>query len=119
MTSKTVVTTERVFDHMNANYASGPDSRPINELFLRSIRNYASDRLQHTGFVFLNEVYALFGFPPTRQGASLGWVRISNADSVDVEIEYLSFNDFKVVFHTDGDISHHLPNDTILESDKS
>ena len=42
--------------------------------FLRSQQQYANDLLQSNGYLFLNEVYEMLGFKPTKAGQVVGWV---------------------------------------------
>lgn len=45
-----------------------------NRFFLMQVQNWANDRLQHKGHLFLNEVYDALGIDRTREGQELGWV---------------------------------------------
>lgn len=62
----------------NANWDK---NRLFNITFLRFKENEFNDRLEKKGIVFLNEVYDALGFPPTKAGAVVGWVR-GHGDSV-------------------------------------
>lgn len=42
--------------------------------YLVNVQNWANDRLQREGFLFLNEVYEALGIPKTCAGQSVGWV---------------------------------------------
>lgn len=42
--------------------------------FLRTQQNIANDRLHKYGYVYLNEVYDMLGFPKTNAGQVVGWV---------------------------------------------
>lgn len=59
------------FDESCPNYERNPE---MNLMFLKHQEQYANDKLQMQGHLFLNEVYDLIGFPHTRAGAVTGWV---------------------------------------------
>ncbi len=61
----------RLFDEANANWSKNPGS---NLMFLRSQQNYANDKLRADGYLFLNDVYRMLGFPATSEGQIVGWV---------------------------------------------
>ena len=53
-------------------------------MFLRHQQNYANDILKNRGYLFLNEVYDMLGFPRTKYGQIVGWVydeKNSNGDN--------------------------------------
>ena len=45
-----------------------------NAMFVKSIQNWANDKLKANGMLFLNEVYEALGIPPTKAGQIVGWV---------------------------------------------
>lgn len=61
----------RVFEATNNNWSPNPST---NLFWLRSQENYANEKLQADGFLFLNDVYQMLGFPRTSEGQILGWV---------------------------------------------
>lgn len=53
----------------------GWDENPEYSLmFLRAQQQYANDKLQAQGYLFLNDVYELFGIPKTQAGQVVGWL---------------------------------------------
>lgn len=42
--------------------------------YLKNVQNWANNRLQSEGFLFINEVYEALGIPKTCAGQSVGWV---------------------------------------------
>lgn len=51
-----------------------------NFMFVKQIQNWANDRLDSKGHVFLNEVYEMLGMQKTRAGQSVGWVKDGDGD---------------------------------------
>lgn len=45
-----------------------------NLMFLRRQQDYANERLQTKGYLFLNEVYDMLGIPKTQTGQVVGWI---------------------------------------------
>ena len=62
-----------------------------NEFFLKAQQNYANQKLQTTGHVFLNEIYDMLGVERTKEGAVVGWVKDHGDNYVDFDI-YNPFN---------------------------
>jgi hypothetical protein len=62
---------------------TGWDKNPEYSLmYLKNVQNWANNRLQAEGRLFLNEVYEALGIPKTKAGQSVGWVYDeSNPDS--------------------------------------
>lgn len=61
----------KIFDEYNRNWKNNPNS---NLLFLRSQQRYATDLLRLQGYLFLNDVYEMLGFDPTKEGQVVGWI---------------------------------------------
>lgn len=68
------------FDSTNVNWDRNP---AFNKMFLNAQQQMLTDRLRARGCLFLNEVYDSLGFPPTTEGALLGWVVGMGDDYVD------------------------------------
>jgi len=67
----------RFFDETNQNWNK---VREYNPLFLRCQQDYANDRLNAKGYLFLNEVYDALGMRRTSAGAVVGWIRYGDGD---------------------------------------
>lgn len=69
-----------VFDENNNNWQRG--NRELNYLWLKNMQNWANDRLNARGYVYLNEVYSWLGIPEVPAGQVVGWLHkdLSNGD---------------------------------------
>lgn len=45
-----------------------------NLMFLKHQQNYANEKLQKQGYLFLNDVYDMLGIPKTKAGQIVGWI---------------------------------------------
>lgn len=45
----------------------------LNLIFLKRQQNYANEKLQRQGYLFLNDVYEMLGIPKTQAGQIVGW----------------------------------------------
>lgn len=45
-----------------------------NKSFLRQMEAWANNKLQTQGFLYLNDVYEMLGFPKTKMGQVVGWI---------------------------------------------
>ena len=61
----------KCFDECSTAWRKTPE---YNLQFLRFQQQYANDRLQARGHLFLNEVYDSLGLPHTKAGSVVGWV---------------------------------------------
>lgn len=61
----------KIFDEYNRNWKSNPNA---NLMFLRAQQRYANDMLRLQGYLFLNDVYEMLGFDPTKEGQIVGWI---------------------------------------------
>lgn len=61
----------RIFDPANFNWSKSPGS---NISFLKTQQSFANNKLRSEGFVFLNDVYEMLGFPRTSEGQIVGWI---------------------------------------------
>lgn len=92
----------RVFDDTNLNCGKTPE---LSRAWLRGQQNYANDLLHAHGYLFLNTVYRMLGFPETEAGQIVGWID-GMGDS------YVSFGMFDVL--TPGYTNDHRF-DTVIE----
>lgn len=60
----------RFFDETSSAWTKTPE---WNRLFVESQQQWANDRLNAYGFIFLNEVYEALGMPRTQAGQIVGW----------------------------------------------
>ena len=74
----------RFFDESNPNWTANAE---YNLAFLRSIQNFANDRLRINGHLFLNDVYDMLGYDHTSPGQVVGWVMDKN-DGKDHFIDF-------------------------------
>ena len=45
-----------------------------NRMFIQQIQNWANNKLQTEGFLYLNDVYEMLGFDKTKAGQVVGWI---------------------------------------------
>ena len=60
------------FEESNWNFTGSPDA---NRHFLTITQSICDDMLNSRGYLFLNEVYDKLGFPRTKAGQIVGWVK--------------------------------------------
>lgn len=76
----------RMFDKYHEHWEP---SYKQNIFYLNSVIQWLEMRLQHNGFVFLNEMYEYMGYEPTEAGTQVGWVK--DAHLVKEGDGYISF----------------------------
>lgn len=64
---------QRIFDKENPVWHN---DKELSRYFLEVTHNWLKDMVELRGWVTLNEVYALLGFPNTPEGAVIGWDEI-------------------------------------------
>lgn len=74
-----------LFDSSNKNWQKG--NRELNLLFLKNMQNWANDRLNSRGYVYLNEVFSWMGFPEVPAGQVVGWLH-KDFDNGDGYIDF-------------------------------
>lgn len=86
----------RCFDESNPYYKK---SAEYNKSFLLCREAEANKRLQHRGYMFLNEVYEMLGFPTIEQGHMVGWIYDKDNPIGDNQISFGMFDADKPVNH--------------------
>lgn len=61
----------RIFDEYCVGWEKNAE---INKSFLLQQQSYANRKLQEQGYLFLNDVYEMLGYPKTAAGQVVGWV---------------------------------------------
>ena len=61
-----------------------------NMMFVKQIQNWANDRLQSKGYLYLNEVYEMLGIQRTKAGQVVGWLYNGDGDN------YVDFGIFDI-----------------------
>lgn len=57
-----------------------------NLYFLKCQQNYANDKFNEQGYLFLNDVYDMLGIPKTKAGQVVGWIKGNGDDFIDFGI---------------------------------
>lgn len=83
----------RLFDECNPNWNPRPEK---NLTFLRQQQNFANDKLHADGFLFLNDVYRMLGFPRTSDGQIVGWIYDPNKN--EEGDNYVDFGIYKELY---------------------
>lgn len=80
----------RFFDETCKGYeVNCPD---YNRMTLRSVQNFANDKLHADGYIFLNDVYDELGIPRTKMGQIVGWVDKSENGDGYVDFRVIETN---------------------------
>lgn len=102
VTTKTIQTVEGCSDY--ARYFEAGTSpywekeSAYNEMFIAAQQNYANDKLQANGYLFLNDVYESLGFEKTKAGQIVGWVYDPENPNGD---NYIDFGMMNIHRHED------------------
>ena len=75
----------KFFDELNPNWTKDPSA---NLFFLKAQEQFANDKFQAQGYLFLNDVYDSLGIPRTSFGQLVGWFKGNGGD------EYIDFGIF-------------------------
>ena len=79
----------RIYDDGCNGWTKDPE---LNLAFLKNQQNYADDRLKARGYLFLNEVYDILGFPRTKAGQVVGWIYDEEHPIGDNFVDFGIFN---------------------------
>ena len=85
----------RIFDEANINWSRKPSD---NLTFIKSQQCFANDKLRAEGFLFLNDVYQMLGFPRTSEGQIVGWIWDPNDEIDDGGDNLVDFGIFSNAF---------------------
>ena len=67
----TIDDTSKIWYEGNPGWTKDPE---FNLMYLKKQQAYANDLLKSRGYLFLNEVYEILGFPRTAAGQQIGWI---------------------------------------------
>jgi hypothetical protein len=79
----------QIFDESNPYWEKDSD---YNLMFLRAQQNYANNKLIANGYLFLNDVYEMLGFPKTKAGQVVGWTYRKNQPNGDNYVDFGIFD---------------------------
>lgn len=82
-----------------------------NRYYLQQQQNYCNQRLKSRGYLYLNEVYELLGFPLTKAGNAVGWWYDENDPTCDNFVDFGLFDIHdtqKILFVNGQERSIHL-----------
>lgn len=97
-----------IFDSRNPNWSKNSE---VNALFLRAAQQFVNQKLMVAGFVFLNEVYEVLGYPRTAQGQIQGWFWEQGSQIIDFDYAESGDEEGSITIRvvTDGEIWQRLP----------
>lgn len=89
----------RIFDETNPIYEKSDSGNVWNRNHLKRLEEYANQKLEQNGYVYLNDVYKMLGFEETYIGHHVGWRKNGNGDgkiSFGIDLTYTDprFKDF-------------------------
>lgn len=79
----------RVFDETCLGWTKDAE---YNMMFLKQVQNNANLILKREGYIYLNDVYKMLGFDPTKAGQVVGWMYDPNGELGDNYIDFGIFN---------------------------
>ena len=75
----------KFFDDTCMGWSRDPD---MNLMFLHRQQDYANEKLQEQGYLFLNDVYGMLGLQKTQAGQIVGWTYDKNKPAGDNYIDF-------------------------------
>lgn len=75
----------RFYDEFAKNWQPDPEA---NRIFIMNQQNWANDRLESRGHLFLNEVYDMLGLDRTEIGQYVGWTLDANPEEFDTFVDF-------------------------------
>jgi len=60
----------------------------MNMFTLKQVQNWANERLQSKGYLYLNEVYEMLGIPKTKAGHVVGWIYDPHNPDLDNYVDF-------------------------------
>lgn len=75
----------RFFDEANPNWTKDPE---YNLTFLKMQQNWANQRLQQQGYLFLNDVYDALGIDRSKAGQVVGWIYDPSDENRDNFVDF-------------------------------
>lgn len=79
----------KVWECGNPGWSKDPN---CNLMYLRQQQSYCNDKLRTQGYLFLNDVYSLLGFPKTSAGQIVGWIYDSKDKNSDGYVDFGIYN---------------------------
>ena len=67
----TIDDSARIWYEGNPGWSKDPE---FNLMYLKKQQAYATDKLRAQGYLFMNEVYEMLGYPKTAAGQQIGWI---------------------------------------------
>ena len=95
--------------YFNESCGAWVEDPELNKMFLLSQQQYANDKLQAQGYLFLNDVYKMLGFEDSKAGQIVGWRYDLNNPTGDNYVDF-GLHDVNVRGYRDD-----ITNDTISE----
>ena len=101
----------KTFDDRNEAWVK---NRKHNLMFLKTQQAYANNLLKVKGWLVLNDIYDMLGFPRTKEGCFVGWIYEENNQIGDNFIDFdihCKGNHPNVIldFNVDGNIIDRIP----------
>lgn len=81
-----------VFDNGNKGWDDDPE---MSKFFLIQQQNYANEKLQEQGYLFLNDVYEMLGAKKTKAGQVVGWVYEEGNPDYDNFVDFGVFDIYR------------------------